>query len=136
VGELKLDYSVKPLRANAASEADIAAHADNCKIAAAYEQARIDALELSSRYGATLWAARVEDLQRQLQLETAAFKQTEKAIDRLNAERAAAQTRASERLYASEREFHSLCAKNAELSRVIHSLQAEIDELQQRNGAH
>jgi hypothetical protein len=133
VGELDVEYSVKPLRSNTSSEADVAAYGDKCKIVAAYEQARIDALELSHRYGAALWTARIDSLQRQLQAETAALKQTQKAIDRLNADRAAAQTRASERLYASEREFHALCAKNVELSRVICTLQAEVDELQQRN---
>jgi hypothetical protein len=130
--QLDLEYTIKPLRANA-SESDIADHERNCNIVAAYEQARLDALESSHRFGEALLDARIGTLEQILLQERNALKETQRAIDAINAERKTAQLRAGERLFASERELHALCVKNVELSRVVQQLQAEVDELQLRS---
>jgi hypothetical protein len=145
-----VELEIKPLRANA-SEANVAEHERTCKTIAAYEQARLDALESSHRFGAALWDARIATLEVILATERAALKgkheqqysrfssfhtrtrsETQRSIDELNAERKSLQLRTGERLFASEREFVALCNKNVELSRVIQQLQSEIDELQRR----
>lgn len=73
--QLDLEYAIKPLRANA-SEADVAEHERKCNIVAAYEQARLDALESSHRFGEALWDARIGSLEQILMQERNALKGT------------------------------------------------------------
>lgn len=67
------ELEIKPLRANA-SAANVAEHERTCMIVAAYEQARLDALESSHRFGAALWDARIATLEQILATERAALK--------------------------------------------------------------
>ena len=112
-----------------AKAADIDAHAHASALAAAYDTARVDALELTRRYGVSGWQQQLAALEELLASEKEALRASQRAIEQINADRKAAQLRAGERLYAADREFYALSAKNVELNRVTKQLQAEIDEL-------
>ena len=116
--------SAAAVAAAAGDAAALAALRDAATLCVAHDVAHSDALELAQRRGVAAWQRALPAAERAVAGEQARVRRAKRAVEQLNAERKAEQLRAGERLYAAEREFFELAAKNVQLHGAVAQMEA------------